>query len=204
MEVPQSIRSNIFTPLPNTETTFYEGVSLRFLFFCTPRSTCSNNLIRHARSGVFENSKCSSEEGIRKAFMRDRGSPHGEGRAWRGHISATQMPHKYLSPPHIFSQISTPESKRKLLGRNLFRKCLKVSYPIPALFVFQVRRAAFLMIVGKVEEITWSVSWPAHQRQSVNREFLNAQTTNICSHRATEWEKNKNKQEEKRENRRRS
>ena len=45
--------------------------------------------------------------------MRDRGSPHGEGRAWRGHISATQMPHKYLSPPHIFSQISTPESKRK-------------------------------------------------------------------------------------------
>ena len=203
MEVLQSIWSNIFTPPPNTETTFYEGASLRF--FCTPRSTCSNNLIRLAWGRVFENSKCS---GVKKE----------EGRhLWETEVplmgkgvlgGATYQLHKCLtnisSPPHIFSQISTPGSKRKLLVRNLFRKCFKVFYPIPALFVFQVRGAAFLMIVGKVEEITWSVSWPAHQCQSVNREFLNAQTTNICSHRATEWEKNKNKQEEKRENRSRS
>ena len=46
--------------------------------------------------------------------MRDKGSPHGEGRAWRGHISATQMPHKYVLPSSYFSQISTTESKRKL------------------------------------------------------------------------------------------
>ena len=76
--------------------------------------------------------------------MRDRGSPHGEGRAWRGHISATQMPHKYVLPSSYFSQISTPESKRKLLGRNLFRKCFKLFWPIPALYGFPSSKSSFL------------------------------------------------------------
>ena len=153
MEVPQSIRSSISTPPPNTETTFYEGASLRFLFFCKSRSTCSNNLIRHARSGVFENSKCSSGKKEEGRHLWETEVPL-MGKGVLG--GATYQLHKCLtnmsSPPHIFSQISTPESKRKLLGRNLFRKCFKMIYPIPALFVFQVRRAAFLMIVGKVEE----------------------------------------------------
>ena len=154
---------------------------------------------------AFENSKCSGGKKEEGRHLWETEVPL-MGKGVLG--GATYQLHKCLtnmsSPPHIFSQISTPESKRKLLVRNLFRKCFKMFYPIPSLFVFQNRGAAFLMIVGRVEEITWSVSWPAHQRQSVNREFLNAQTTNICSHRATEWEKNKNKQEEKRENRSRS
>ena len=111
MDVPQSIRSSIFTPPPNTETTFYGGASHRFLFFCTPRSTCSNNLIRHARGRVFENSKCSGGKKEEGRHLWETEVPL-MGKGVLG--GATYQLHKCLTnisfPPHIFSQISTQES----------------------------------------------------------------------------------------------
>ena len=76
--------------------------------------------------------------------MRDRGSPHGEGRAWRGHISTTQMPHKYFLPSSYFFSNINSRILKEAFGEEFVSKMFQGVLPHPCIIFVPSSKSSFL------------------------------------------------------------